>query len=71
MKKAEIFKRMRIDVLDNNTVFIQGKEFNFAYTVADKYVKEEYKGMYEYFGWLQSNFNNESPEHLQLEKWLC
>ena len=71
MKKKEILKRYELNKLDDNTIFIQNKEFNFSYTKADSIVKDEFKGVYKYFGGLQCNFHEESNEYKILEKWLC
>ena len=71
MKKAEILKNLRIDKLGENTVFIQNRFFNFSYTIADTVVKDEYKGMHRYFGGLQSEYHEDSPEYKLLENWLC
>ena len=71
MKKAEILKSYRLDKLDDATVFIQSKDFNFSYTKADDVVKEEYKGQYRYFGGLQCEFHENTVEYKNLENWLC
>lgn len=71
MKKADILKSYRVDKLNDSTVFISGKEFDFAYTVADSIVKDEYKGLHRYFGGLQCNFNEGSVDYKNLENWLC
>ena len=71
MKKKDVLKRYELNKLDDNTVFIQSKEFNFSYTKADSIVKDEFKGQYKYFGGLQCGFNEESNEYKILEKWLC
>lgn len=71
MKKSDILKNYRLTKLDENTVFISNPHFDFAFTRADSIVKDEFKGQYRYVGGLQSNYNNESPEHKNLENWLC
>lgn len=71
MKKAEILKGYRLDKLDDTTVFIQSKDFNFSYTKVDDVVKEEFKGQYRYFGGLQCQFHKDTIEYKNLEKWLC
>ena len=71
MKKAEILKRITIDKLDSDTVFMQNKFFSFAYTRANSVVKDEYKDKYRYFGGLQCEYQQESPEYKLLEDWLC
>jgi len=71
MKKAEILKNYRVDKLDDKTVFIRSKDFDFAYTVSDSVVKDEFKGQYRYFGGLQCNFREDSIEFKNLENWLC
>lgn len=70
LKKAEILKRYELNKLDESTVSIQSKEFNFAYTKADDVVKEEFKGQYKYFGGLQCGFSENSIEYKNLENWL-
>jgi len=59
-----------INKLDDKTVSIQNKEFSFIYNIADYYVKEEYKGQYEYLGGLQCNFKEGSTSYIKLEKEL-
>jgi len=70
MKKSEILSNYRVDKLDDNTVFIRNRHFNFSYTVADSIVKDEFKGKHEYFGGLQCNFEKGSENYKNLEKWL-
>lgn len=67
----ELFKRMHIDKLDDETVSIVGKDFNFSYTIADAVVKKEYLGQYRYFGGLQCNYKEDTDDYKQLEKRLC
>ena len=38
MKKAEILKNYRVDKLDDSTIFIQNRHFNFSYTIADQII---------------------------------
>jgi hypothetical protein len=71
MKKNDILKKYRIDKLDESTVFISSKEFDFAYTIAKDIVKDEYKDRYRYFGGLQCNYHQDSEEFKNLENWLC
>jgi hypothetical protein len=71
MKKVEILKGYRLDKLDDSTVFIQNRHFNFSYTKADNVVKEEFKGQYRYFGGLQCQFHEDTIEYKNLENWLC
>ena len=71
MKKSEILKRLSIEKLDDVTVFIQNKYFNFAYTVANSVVKDEFKVEYRYVGGLQCAYEQDTPEYKQLENWLC
>ena len=59
-----------MDKLGNDTIFIQNKYFNFSYTAADSIVKDEFKGKYKYFGGLQCNYDEESENYKNLEKWL-
>lgn len=71
MKKREILENYRLDRIDDNTVFIQNRHFNFAYTKADHVVKDEFKGQYKYFGGLQSDYPEGSEDYKSLEGWLC
>jgi hypothetical protein len=71
MKKKDILKRYELNKLDDNTVFIQSRDFNFSYTKADSVVKDELKGQYRYFGGLQCGYEEGSNEYKILEKWLC
>jgi hypothetical protein len=61
LDKYQVYK------LDKTSVHIEGREFNFMYTIADSVVKDEYKGQYEYVGGLQCNHPQESEEYLLLE----
>lgn len=71
MKKSEILKNYSLTKLDETTVFIKSREFEFAFTKADSVVKDEFKGQYRYFGGLQCNYHKDSPEYKNLETWLC
>jgi len=71
MKKNEIFKNYKLTKVDDKTVFIQNNHFDFSYTIADGVVKDEFKGLYRSFGGLQTNYNRDSEEHKNIEKWLC
>lgn len=66
-----MFKRLAITKIDDRTIFIGGKEFQFSYTIANSVVKDEFKNKYRYFGGLQCNYDEESEEYKNLEKWLC
>ena len=70
MKRSEILSNYQVNVLDNNSVFIQNRHFNFCYMYADKYLKEEYKGKYRYLGGLQCDFQQGTAEYKELENWL-
>ena len=71
MKKTEILHSYRVDKMGKETVFISNRFFNFSYTIADKVVKDEFKGQYRYFGGLQSEYLEGSKEYKELENWLC
>jgi len=71
MKKKDILGSYRIDVLDNNTIFIQNRYFNFSYMKANNVVKDELKDKYRYFGGLQCEYSQDSENYKNLEKWLC
>ena len=71
MKKSEVLKQIRIDKISDDTVFIQNKLLNFAFTLVDSVCREGLKGQYRYFGGLQCDYDSDSPEYKQLEKWLC
>lgn len=62
MKKNEILKRLSIEKLDDVTVFIQNKYFNFSYT------KSPIPN--EWYGGLQCDFLDGTPEYDTLQKWL-
>lgn len=62
--------RYTIEKLDKNTVCINGKEFDFMYTIADSVVKDEFKGQYEYIGGLQCNHEKETESYVALENKL-
>lgn len=66
-----LLKRYTIDKLDNITVHIWNKQFQFSYTIADAVVKEEFKGKYNYFGGLQCNYESDSNLYKLLEEKLC
>jgi hypothetical protein len=70
MTKKETLKGYRVDKLDDSTVFISNRYFNFSYTIADSVVKDEYKGQYRYFGGLQCDYLKDSENYKNLEKWL-
>ena len=70
MKKQEALKTLSIVKLDENTVFIQNKHFNFSFTSADSVVKEELKGQFKYFGGLQCGYLIGTENYKNLEKWL-
>jgi hypothetical protein len=71
MTKKEILSSYRVDKLGSSTVFIRNKHFDFAYTIANHVVKDEFKDKYKYFGGLQCNYNDDTEEYKNLEKWLC
>ena len=56
--------------VSGNTIFMSSEDFEFMYTVADDVVKDEFKGQYLYLGGIQHNFENESPEAIELERKL-
>lgn len=64
-------KNIEIKRFDNYTVILNGRDFNFMYTIADYIAKEEFKGKYEYFGGLQSNFEYNSEEYIKQERFLA
>lgn len=70
MKKSEILKSFTLKKIDDSTVFINSKDFNFSYTKADTIVKDEYKGQYRYFGGLQCDYEKGSLDYALLEGWL-
>ena len=67
----KVLESYKIDILDNISVSIYNKEFNFSYTIADKVVKDEFKGKYKYFGGLQCNYTVESELYNLLETRLA
>jgi hypothetical protein len=70
MKKSEILKSYTLTKLDPKTVSIKSRDFDFFYIDARDIVRDEYKDSYKYFGGLQCNYNTESPEYKELERWL-
>lgn len=50
--------KIEITTLYKNSVSITSNDFDFAFTIADTVVKDEFKGKYRNFGGLQSNFDN-------------
>lgn len=71
MNHSELLKSYELNKLDENTVFIYNKHFNFSYTKADSVVKYEFKGQYKYFGGLQCRFEKDSQQYKILESNLC
>lgn len=69
MKKSEILHNYQLSKLNDKTVFIKGKSFDFSYTTANSILKDEFKDKYRYFGGLQCNEIGEDKK--LLEKWLC
>jgi hypothetical protein len=67
----KVLESYKIYKLDNISVSICNKEFNFSYTIADKVVKDEFKGKYKYFGGLQCNYTVESELYNLLETRLA
>ena len=70
MTKQEIFNNCEIKIFDKNSLYIQNREFIFAYNQPDSIVKDEFKGMYRNFGDLQSSFLEDSPEYEELYNLL-
>lgn len=72
MKHSELLKSYELNKLDENTVFIHNKHFNFSYTKADSIaIKDEFKGQFRYFGGLQCGFEKDSQQYKRLESNLC
>jgi len=65
MKKSEILRQLRIDILGGGTVFIQNRHFNFSYTPM---VGENSNG--RWIGGLQCNYLEGSTDHACLQRWL-
>jgi len=70
MTKEQIFNNCEIKIFDKNSLYIQNKEYVFAYNQADSFVKSEFKGMYRNFGGLQSGYLKDSPEYEELYNML-
>jgi hypothetical protein len=70
MKKSEILKSYILTKLDPKTVSIKSRDFDFFYMDSRDIVKPEFKDSYRYFGGLQCNYHNGSPEYKELERWL-
>lgn len=60
-----------IDQFGTDTVFITCQDFSFAYTKPESILKPEVIDQYRYVGGLQSNFESDSKEALELEEKLC
>ena len=66
---ALLLKRITIDKLDNISVCISNKQFQFAYNTVDV-LKDEYKDKCRYFGGLQCNYEQGSEMYKLLEDKL-
>lgn len=71
IQKKDLLKNYTLTKLDDKTVFIRNKFFEFSYTNADDIVKEEFKGQYRYFGGLQCEFEEGTEAYKNIETWLC
>lgn len=67
MEKSEELKRLQINVLDPYTIVIKGDNVFFSYSP----VNDKFKDKYRYFGGLQCNYEFDTAEYKQIEKWLC
>jgi len=71
MEIEQELSNLSIHKLDKITVCISNENCLFYYTVADKVCKDEFKGKYRYFGGLQCNYEEGSPEYNEMERFLC
>lgn len=67
MEKSIELKKLQINVLDPYTIVIKGDNVFFSYTSLDDTEKEKSR----YFGGLQCNYEVDTAEYKQIEKWLC
>ena len=72
MTKDDYLKNLNISVGPGKTVFINGKKlFDFTYTALPPTCDAQLISKYRYFGGLQCNLEEGSPDYKVLEGWLC
>lgn len=65
----EIFKRLTIEKLDDISVLIYNKHFNFSYMSIMALKKENQKD-YRYLGGLQCEYSDDTKEYKEIESYL-
>jgi hypothetical protein len=65
----EIFKRLTIEKLDDISVLIYNKHFNFNYMSIMALKKENQKD-YRYLGGLQCEYSDDTKEYKEIESYL-
>ena len=65
----EIFKRLTIEKLDDISVLIHNKHFNFSYMSIMALKKENQKD-YRYLGGLQCEYSDDTKEYKEIESYL-
>ena len=64
-----IFKRLTIEKLDDISVLIYNKHFNFSYMSIVALKKENQKD-YRYLGGLQCEYSDDTKEYKEIESYL-
>ena len=65
----EIFKRLTVEKLDDISVLIYNKHFNFSYMSIMALKKENQKD-YRYLGGLQCEYSDDTTEYKEIESYL-
>ena len=65
----EIFKRLTVEKLDDISVLIYNKHFNFSYMSIMALKKENQKD-YRYLGGLQCEYSDDTKEYKEIESYL-
>ena len=65
----DIFKRLTIEKLDDISVLIYNKHFNFSYMSIMALKKENQKD-YRYLGGLQCEYSDDTKEYKEIESYL-
>ena len=65
----DIFKRLTVEKLDDISVLIHNKHFNFSY-MSIMALKEENQKDYRYLGGLQCEYSDDTKEYKEIESYL-
>ena len=65
----DIFKRLTVEKLDDISVLIYNKHFNFSYMSIMALKKENQKD-YRYLGGLQCEYSDDTKEYKEIESYL-